>query len=279
MTLIEDRPPVEPVEATVPPHTAADTRRAFLSVLGRDVFVTGRELPSFLAQVVLQPLFTLFILGTVLGSLGYVTGDFGLILLPGVIALAGFVGALQNTALPLTLDFSYTREIEDRLLAPLPMHWVAVEKMVFGAFRGLLSALLMIPFGYLLLDDVHLPLATLPAVLGVCVLGTLLGAAVGMTLGTFVPPHRIEIMFAVILTPVMFTGATQFPWPALDSLLWFQIVSALNPLTYFSEALRGLTLDGAVPAMPLWVSLSVLVLTLAAFGAAGVRGFRNRAAD
>ncbi|MCG8920676.1 ABC transporter permease [Actinokineospora sp. PR83] len=277
MTLTHDRP--AGVEPAVPAHTAGDTRRAFLAVLSRDVFVTGRELPSFLAQVVLQPLFTLFILGTVLGDLGYVSGEFSLVLLPGVIALAGFVGALQNTALPLTIDFSYTREIEDRLLAPLPMRWVAVEKMVFGAFRGLISALLMIPAGYLLLDRVRLPLESVPALLGVCVLGTLLGAAVGMTLGTFVPPHRIDIMFAVILTPIMFTGATQFPWPALDSLLWFQVLSALNPLTYFSEALRGLTLDGVVPAMPLWVSVPVLVVAIAGFGIAGVRGFRNRATD
>ena len=43
----------------------------FLAVLWRDLFVTGRELPVFLAQVVLQPLFMLFVFGKVLSSLGY----------------------------------------------------------------------------------------------------------------------------------------------------------------------------------------------------------------
>ena len=42
----------------------------FLSVLWRDLFVTGRELPVFLAQVVLQPLFMLFIFGKVLAEPG-----------------------------------------------------------------------------------------------------------------------------------------------------------------------------------------------------------------
>ena len=42
--------------------------RAFRAVLGRDVFVTWSELPVFLAQVILQPLFLLFVFGKVLGS-------------------------------------------------------------------------------------------------------------------------------------------------------------------------------------------------------------------
>ena len=37
---------------------------AFLAILRRDLYVTWRELPAFLAQVILQPLFLLFILGT-----------------------------------------------------------------------------------------------------------------------------------------------------------------------------------------------------------------------
>ena len=44
--------------------------RSFFSVLRRDITVTGRELPIFLAQVILQPLGLLFIFGKVLGSIG-----------------------------------------------------------------------------------------------------------------------------------------------------------------------------------------------------------------
>ncbi|MFD4763454.1 ABC transporter permease [Streptomyces sp. NPDC058439] len=254
--------------------------RVFMAVFWRDLFVTGRELPSFLAQVVLQPLFTLFILGKVLGDLGYVGAEFEQVLLPGVVALAAFIGALQNTALPLVLDFSYTREIEDRLLAPLRLELVAVEKMLFGAARGVLSAVLMIPIGMLILDGVDWPLSAVPGIAGVILLGSLVGAAIGMTLGTFVPPQRIEIMFAVTLTPLMFTGATQFPWLGLEAIRWFQVICAVNPLTYFSEALRALLLvDGSVESLPLWISLLVLGAALIGFGFAGVKGFMKRALD
>ncbi|SDD01844.1 ABC transporter permease [Actinokineospora iranica] len=252
--------------------------RTFNSVLWRDVFVTGRELPSFLAQVLVQPFFTLFIFGKVLTSLGYVGADYAAILLPGIVALNGFLGALQNTTMPLILDFSWTREIEDRLLAPMPISWVAVEKMLFGAIRGIVAAVVMIPIGFLILDDVHWPASTWLPVALIIVLGSLVGAAIGMTIGTTVPPRRINIMFAVILMPIMFTGSTQFPWVGLEHLRWFQVVCALNPLTYFSEAMRA-EVAPQVPHIPIWVNLLVLAAAGLVFGAIGIKGFLRRALD
>lgn len=252
--------------------------RVFLAVLSRDVFVTGRELPSFLAQVLIQPFFLLFIFGKVLTELNYVHGDFTQVLLPGIIALNAFTTALQNTALPLVIDFSWTREIEDRLLAPLPIPLVAVEKMLFGALRGLVAAALMVPIGFLLFDGVSWPLAGLPGAGLVLVLGALTGSAVGMTIGTAVPIKRINIMFAVILTPLIFTGSAQFPWPLLAGLRWFQVLCALNPLTFASEGIRA-ELVPAVPHVPSWVCLLVLVAACGLFGALGIRGFLRRALD
>lgn len=253
--------------------------RTFGSVLWRDVFVTGRELLPFLAQVVIQPFFMLFIFGKVLGGLGYVnSAAFAPILMAGIVALNGFLGGLQNTTMPLIMDFSFTREIEDRLLAPMPVPLVAVEKMVFGALRGIVAAVLMVPVGLALLPTVSWPASKLPAAFGIIVLGSLAGAAIGMTIGTLVTPRRINIMFAVILTPLMFTGSTQFPWRGLDSLRWFQVVCAFNPLTYISEAMRAILVP-SVPSIPLWISVPASVLALLIFGAIGVWGFLRRAID
>jgi len=169
--------------------------RTFGYVLWRDVFVTGRELVPFLAQVVIQPFFMLFIFGKVLSSIGYVnSAAFAPVLMAGIVALNGFLGGLQNTTMPLIMDFSFTREIEDRLLAPMPIPLVAVEKMVFGALRGIMAAVLMVPVGLLILSNVNWPPSKLPAVFGVIVLGALAGAAIGMTIGTLVTPRRINIM-------------------------------------------------------------------------------------
>jgi ABC-2 type transport system permease protein len=252
--------------------------RAFTAVLGRDVFVTGQELPSFLAQVLVQPVALLFIFGKVLSELGYAQPGYAQILLPGMIALNAFLVSLQNTSFPLVLDFSFSREIEDRLLAPLPISWVAVEKMLFGAMRGVLAAVLMVPIGMWMLGEINWNLGGLAFALLCMVLGSLTGAAVGLTVGAAVPPRRINIMFAVILAPLMFTGSTQYPWAQLEHMRWFQVLSAINPLTYVSEGMRGALLPG-IPHMPAWICVLALLLATVIFGVLGIKFFLRRALD
>ncbi|GAB2916577.1 hypothetical protein GCM10027047_13080 [Rhodococcus aerolatus] len=260
------------------PPGAPRVGRAFLGLLWRDVFVTGRELVAFLAQVLLQPLFLLFVFGKVLGQLGYVQGDFAQVLLPGVIAFTAFLTALQNTALPLVIDFSFTKEIEDRLLAPLPTDLVAVEKIVFATARGLVAAAAMFPLGVVVLGSVSITWGAAPLVALFLLLGSLVGAAMGLVLGTLVTASKINVVFAVVLTPLLFTGSTQFPWTQLDQLRWFQVVCALNPLTYVSEGVRAEMVPG-IDHIPTVVCLVVLLGALAAFTAVGLRGFRRRALD
>ncbi|MFP5370191.1 MAG: ABC transporter permease [Actinomycetes bacterium] len=261
-----------------PASTSPDVGRAFRALLWRDVFVPGRELVPFLLQVVLQPVFLLFVFGKVLVELGFATDEYSDVLLPGVIALTAFLTALQTTAFPLVIDFSFTKEIEDRLLAPLPTHLVAVEKIVFSVLRALVAAAVMFPISLWVLGSLPVTWSDLPVLLLFLVLGSLVGACVGMTIGTFVTPNRINVVFAVVLTPLLFTGSTQFPWQSLDSLRWFQVVCAINPLTYVSEALRAQMAPG-VPHLPLWVCALALLGFLALFATAAIIGFRRRALD
>ena len=258
--------------------TSPDIGRAFRALLWRDVFVTGRELVPFLLQVVLQPVFLLFVFGKVLVELGFATDGYSDVLLPGVIALTAFLTALQTTAFPLVIDFSFTKEIEDRLLAPLPTYLVAVEKIVFSVLRALVAAAVMFPISLWVLGSLPVTWSDVPVLLLFLVLGSLVGACVGMTIGTFVTPNRINVVFAVVLTPLLFTGSTQFPWQSLDSLRWFQVVCAVNPLTYVSEALRA-QMAPDVPHLPLWVCALALLGFLAAFATAALIGFRRRALD
>ena len=263
---------------TVGTSVAPDVGRAFRALLWRDVFVTGRELVPFFLQVVLQPVFLLFVFGKVLVQLGFATEAYSDVLLPGVIALTAFLTALQTTAFPLVIDFSYTKEIEDRLLAPLPTPLVAVEKIVFSLLRALVAAAVMFPIGLWVLGSLPVTWSDVPVLSAFLVLGALVGACIGMTIGTFVTPNRINVVFAVVLTPLLFTGSTQFPWQSLDGLRWFQVVCAVNPLTYVSEALRA-QMAPDVPHLPLWVCAVALAGFLVVFGLASLIGFRRRALD
>jgi len=250
--------------------------RTGLAILRRDLFVTGREFPIFLAQVILQPLFLLFVFGKVLTELGYARPGYQLVLFPGLVALAAVLTGLQSTALPLVIEFSYSNEIEDRLLAPLPIGAVAVEKVVFAAMRAFVAAAVMFPIGIWILGSIPWSSSTGLAVFVMIVIGSLLGSAMGLILGTYVPPNRINVTFALVLTPLIFTGCSQYPWPSLGHLRWFQVVSALNPMTYVSEGLRGLMVPH-VPHIQTWVCFVVGVIYLIVLMVIGMIGFNRRA--
>lgn len=269
--------PTAPELPELSPRTAS--RRAFVALLERDAWVTfKRDLSAFLAQSLMQPLFFLFIFGRVLPEIGQAGPQYGDQLLPGIVALTAFITALQNVALPLVIEFSFTKEIEDRLLAPLSATMVGVEKVVFASLRAVIAALLIFPLAVVVLPAgvdfgaiSYLPLAAL------LVGGSVAGAAVGLLLGTSVPANKINVVFAVVLTPLIFTGATFYPWQALDGLRWFQLLTLANPLTYISEGMRAAMTD--TPHLGAgWVVLG-LVISTAGFTVAGLRGFLGRAVD
>jgi ABC-2 type transport system permease protein len=226
-------------------------RRAFLALCERDLWVTIRHEPvAFLAQSLLQPIFFLFVFGRVLPEIGAAGRSYGTQLMPGVMGLTLVLTALQNTALPLVIEFSFTKEIEDRLLAPLPVAAVGVQKMVIAALRGVIAALLILPLAALILPGgIDLSNASWIGLAAVLVFGSLAGGAMGLVLGTAVPPNRISVAFAIVL----------------------------NPLTYVSEGMRAAltSLDHLGVG---WIALG-LAASLVVFGALGVRGFNRRAVD
>jgi len=255
---------------------------AFLAILRRDLVVTGREFIAFLVQVLLQPLFLLFIFGKVLPSIGFARPGFAAILLPGIVAFTIVLTALQGVTLPLVLDLGFAREIDDRLLAPLPVNLVAVEKVIFAAMRGLVAGAFIFPLAYWILgSEYQVRGDAIGTLIGIMVLTAFVGASLGLFIGTTIKPEQIGLMFSLIFTPLIFTGCTYYPWGTLDSIKWFQIITLFNPLTYAAEGLRSAmvpTLPGghALPTLAMgWVLLGLSV-TVIAFFFLGVKTFHRR---
>jgi ABC-2 type transport system permease protein len=265
--------------ATAGVRYRATAARAVFGLCQRDLWVTIRHEPvAFLSQALLQPIFFLFVFGRVLPEIGSAQGAYGAQLLPGILALTLFLTALQNTALPLVIEFSFTREIEDRLLAPLPVPAVAAQKMLIASARAIIAALLILPLGELILPGgVHLGNANWFAFVGLLVFGSLTAAGFGLVMGTAVPPNRISVMFALVLTPLIFSGCTFYPWAGLDRLRWFQLVTLVNPLTYVSEGMRA-SLTNLPHLAPGWIALGI-GLSFVSLSAAGTVGFLRRAID
>lgn len=265
-------------QVTVPTQASARVGYwgVFIALVRRDTLVTRGELGTLVAQGLTMPFLLLFIFGKVVTGMGLADPSYALVLYPGMIAMVTMVGALQSSALPLVLDFATGKEIEDRLLAPVPTGLIAVEKIVFAGLRGVFTGVLMVPIAVVVLRPPTVTAAGVGVAAVAVLVGALLGASIGIALGTAVPPRRITMMYALVLTPMTFTGGAQYPVLELDHVRWFQVLSYLNPMTYFSEAVRG-ALAPQIPHLSLWLSMGVLVASTLGFGALAVRGFLRRA--
>src|SRR5436190_21263902 len=101
-----------------------------VALLHRDLRVARRELHFFFLRVALQPLLFTFIFGYVMPRQGLVANGYTNTLLPGILALSMTLSGMQAVALPLAIDFGWTKEIEARLLAPISLNGVVVEKIL-----------------------------------------------------------------------------------------------------------------------------------------------------
>lgn len=134
-----------------PRSNARATLTAFLAIMSRDLLVGRREIITFLLQTLVQPLFFLFVFGKVLSTIGAASSGFSVLLLPGIVAFTLFLTAFQATSVDLSRDLGFTREIDDRLLAPLPVALVAIEKVLLAALRGLVVAAVIFPLAFWIL--------------------------------------------------------------------------------------------------------------------------------
>ena len=174
-------------------------------------------------------------------------------------------------------DFGWTKEIEDRLLAPVATWVIAAEKIVSGVIQGLVAALFVLPLARIIMGPIpSLTFGHLGDVLIITVLGATAFSALGMWLGTGIAPQQIGLMFSAIIAPMMFFGCAYYPWRGLDAVPVMKYAVLVNPLVYVAEGMRG-ALTPDVPHMPLAASMGALLVISALFWNAGLRSFRKRA--
>src|SRR5437899_9883183 len=127
--------------------------KTFLAMLARDGHVARRNFVPLLLQTFLQPLMFVFIFGRVMVRSGYMPPQYKSLLLPGIMAISMVFTGIQAVAMPLIGEFQFTREIEDRLLAPMNIGWLAVEKVVAGMIQALIAGSVVFPAAWLLMGS------------------------------------------------------------------------------------------------------------------------------
>ncbi len=263
--------------------------RAFAGLFVRDLYVLRRELFPFVVRVCMNPLLFLFVFTYVIPHLsGPAAGAnptasmagggaaFSTVLLPGLMAVAIMFSGIAAVALPLAADFGVTREIDDRVMCPLPVAAVAIEKIVFSAMQGVLAAGIVYPLAYYVpATHAQTHVTSWWFLAAVLVLSTLTAGALGLTIGTAVKPQQIGLIFGVVVIPITFLGCVYYPWAALTHIRWLQFGVLVNPIVYMSEGLRA-SLTPSLPHMPPAMILLMLTFFLVLLTWVGIRGFLRR---
>lgn len=254
--------------------------RAFLGLLQRDLRVLRRELGAFAVRVLMQPLLFFFVFTFLLPRIGQTSAaagaNFATVLLPGMMAVAIMFTGISAVALPLATEFGVTREIDDRVMCPLPVAMVAMEKVCFSAMQSILAALLVLPLALIIPSTpVHIHVANWMMLISMLVLASLVAGSMGLSIGTYVKPQQIGLIFSIIVMPIVFLGCVYYPWAMLGKIRWLQIAVLVNPIVYMSEGLRT-ALTPQVPHMNPIAIFAALLLFLAGLARLGIHGFLRR---
>jgi ABC-type multidrug transport system permease subunit len=260
----------------------------FLAMLAREVRVLRRQLVTFLARTLLQPLLTVAVFFYILpkvgsGPMGAGAGStaFSTVLVPGMVATSTMMTGMMSVLFPLMMELGWTKEIADRLLAPLPTWGLALQKIAAGAIQSLIAGVVVFPIVLFVHAPGHAPdvhVSNWPLLIAVLILSSIVAPALGLFLGTLVDPQKMNQIFGFVLMPAAMLGCVYFPWESLRSMPWLQIAVLINPIVYASEGLRAAPTPG-IPHMhtaiflPILTGMCVLLCFLAA------RTFTRRVLD
>jgi ABC-2 type transport system permease protein len=263
--------------------------KTFAAMMAREFRVLGRNAPSTFIRAVMQPLLFAFVFAYVLPKIGSGFGSagagagasgvtFSTILVPGLMGSMFLMQGMFGTTMPLVMEFSWQRTIEDRALAPVPIRVLAIQKMTAGAIQAVIGAAIVFPVVYWVHapgQGPHVDVTNWFLLIVVMVFSATLTAAMGLWLGTVVDPRKMQMVFAVVLLPLTMLGCVYYPWSALHVIQWLQIVVLINPMVYMTEGLRAALTPG-LGHMPLWAIMVALIGGTVIFGSLAVRTFHNR---
>lgn len=220
-------------------------------VLYRELKVFSRHAGKQLLASLVSPLLFLIAFGWGFGrgvtmeGMPYLT-----FLIPGLIAMSS-LNQSYGIAQELNISRFYFHVFDEFLIAPVTPLGIVLGETLYGMFRGLLGAaiilLLALPFG--------VPSAPTPLFLAALAIHTFIFASLGVALAMLVQDHAGQAAVTnFVITPMIFLGGTFFSLERLPPQL--KLAVSLLPLSHSVRAIRETFLGRA--ANP--VHYAVLIL-------------------
>ena len=254
--------------------------KAFWTMVKRDLVIQLRDKWEFVFRVAMLPFILILTYGYMLPKIGLLPETFPTQMFSGMIGMSMLITGIHGTAVPFTMDFNNLREIEDRLLAPVPVGVIAISKMAVGMIESFIGGLLVLPISLILMGsslDICITAEKIGMLIPVLALISVASASLGLLVGTVIKPMQIAAMFPGFLMPVVFLGAIFFSWSDLGAVPLIQKLVLVNPLIYVNEALRAI-LTPEIRHMPFFFSIAGIIVSIGIMGYFASKRFVKMAA-
>ncbi len=243
-------------------------------VLVRNIISYKRFILPTFAVSLGQPLFYLVTFGIGMGAyMGYVGGKPYLnFLVPGVLISSVMLSSTFECLYDTFVKMVHERLYDSLIATPVSAEDVVAGDIAWGAFRGLLSGVLMLVVA--LFMGVH-PASLVSALLIVAIMAFVgvLFSSLAMIVTSFAPNFDFFNYYTeLIITPMLFFSGVFFPLDKFPQ--WLKVFALFLPLTHAVNISRAVFSGESVPG--LWWSLLILVVMEAAAFVVGVRLMKRR---
>lgn len=248
---------------------------AFLALLRRDFHILMRHIVVTAFSDQSQSIIWAIVFGIFFPRMHMVSDSFVFIVLPGLVSVTVLMSGINGVLLPLWRDLLGHREIDERLLAPVSVWQVAMEKITAGTIAGTVSGLISVPVLVLIVSKWHEVHPMWPALFLMMVVSSFVSAGFGLTVGAMAGTRFSSFLFDVVIGPMIFFGCTYYAWVPLKAIGPVRYLMLLNPLVFMSEGLR-FAMTPQIPHMPLALLFTGLIGFSVLFTVAGAWRFAKR---
>lgn len=205
-----------------------------------------------------QPALWLLVFGTIFTGLRVIdTGEYTYLqfLTPGVLSQSVmFVAVFYGIMLVWERDLGLLNKL---LSTPAPRSAIVLGKALSAGVRSMFQAIMIFVLALIINVQLRLDLLDLIGVSAVIVLAGMCFSSLSMCLAPiFKSREKMMGIGQAITMPLFFTSNAIYPVTVMPE--WLRVISAFNPLSYLTDAMRSLLVTGEYSLVPLDIGATLL---------------------
>ncbi len=209
-----------------------------------------------------QPALWLLVFGTIFTGLKAIdTGVYTYLqfLTPGVLSQSVmFVAVFYGIMLVWERDLGLLNKL---LSTPAPRSAIVLGKALSAGIRSMFQAIMIFVLALIMNVQLRLDLLDLIGVTVVIVLAGMCFSCLSMCLAPiFKSREKMMGIGQAITMPLFFTSNAIYPVTIMPD--WLRVISAFNPLSYLTDAMRSLLVTGDYSLIPLDIGASLLATAI-----------------